>query len=294
MIGKCPFHEDKTASLTVTEAKDIFKCFGCGAAGDCVDFVKKIEGIGYKAALEKVRGEPAEFRQIVTKQPAPVRPVWRQIPPECNPSFVHPDFGKPSKRWAFRDPDGFVLGYDCRFDLPDGSKMVIPYAYFTNGRLKSWRWQGFDTPRPVFNLNELSHGRPVLMVEGCKTARFGADLLSPDFTVTTWQGGANGVEKTNFKTLSNLVVYLWPDNDKFATYGSKYDPKYGQIKPYKEQPGNAAMITIGRMLVNCAKAVYWVPNRKDWPNKWDLADWEGATKEEVLNYIHAEAKIFKP
>ena len=32
-LGKCPFHEDHEASLVVTPAKNLFHCFGCGAAG---------------------------------------------------------------------------------------------------------------------------------------------------------------------------------------------------------------------------------------------------------------------
>ncbi|MDR1792623.1 MAG: DNA primase [Bacteroidales bacterium] len=49
--GLCPFHNEKTPSFIVTPAKGIFKCFGCGAGGDAVAFIKKHENINYGEAL---------------------------------------------------------------------------------------------------------------------------------------------------------------------------------------------------------------------------------------------------
>ena len=39
--GQCPFHEDATASLVVTPAKNLWHCFGCGAAGGPIDWIIK-------------------------------------------------------------------------------------------------------------------------------------------------------------------------------------------------------------------------------------------------------------
>jgi DNA primase len=50
-IGLCPFHNEKTPSFTVSPAKGIFKCFGCGEAGDSVGFVMKHEHYAYIDAL---------------------------------------------------------------------------------------------------------------------------------------------------------------------------------------------------------------------------------------------------
>jgi len=51
MIGLCPFHNEKTPSFTVSPAKGIYKCFGCGEAGNSVNFVMKHESLTYPEAL---------------------------------------------------------------------------------------------------------------------------------------------------------------------------------------------------------------------------------------------------
>lgn len=50
-IGLCPFHTEKTPSFTVSPAKGIFKCFGCGEAGDSVGFIIKHEHYSYVEAI---------------------------------------------------------------------------------------------------------------------------------------------------------------------------------------------------------------------------------------------------
>ena len=51
LIGVCPFHKEKTPSFIVSPAKGIFKCFGCGKAGDSVRFIMEHEHYTYPEAL---------------------------------------------------------------------------------------------------------------------------------------------------------------------------------------------------------------------------------------------------
>jgi len=53
--GKCPFHEDDTASLVVTPAKNLWHCFGCGAAGGPIDWVMRKNGVSFRHAVELLR-----------------------------------------------------------------------------------------------------------------------------------------------------------------------------------------------------------------------------------------------
>lgn len=54
MIGRCPFHDEKTPSFTVNTARGIFKCFGCGKAGDSIKFVMEHEHFTYPEALKYI------------------------------------------------------------------------------------------------------------------------------------------------------------------------------------------------------------------------------------------------
>lgn len=51
-FGLCPFHKEKTPSFSVSPDKQIFHCFGCGAGGNVIHFISKIENIDFKESLE--------------------------------------------------------------------------------------------------------------------------------------------------------------------------------------------------------------------------------------------------
>ncbi len=55
--GLCPFHQEKTPSFQVNEAKGLCYCFGCKNGGDIFAFLQKIEGIGFREALERLAQE---------------------------------------------------------------------------------------------------------------------------------------------------------------------------------------------------------------------------------------------
>lgn len=50
-LGNCPFHDEKTPSFTVSPAKGIYKCFGCGKAGNSINFIMEHEHYSYPEAL---------------------------------------------------------------------------------------------------------------------------------------------------------------------------------------------------------------------------------------------------
>jgi DNA primase len=51
LIGLCPFHGERTPSFNVNPARNIFKCFGCGKAGDAITFLREHENFSYVEAM---------------------------------------------------------------------------------------------------------------------------------------------------------------------------------------------------------------------------------------------------
>jgi DNA primase len=57
LLGLCPFHGEKTPSFTVSPVKGIYKCFGCGKAGNSVNFVMEHLSLSYPEALRWLAGK---------------------------------------------------------------------------------------------------------------------------------------------------------------------------------------------------------------------------------------------
>src|SRR4029079_1769516 len=54
--GLCPFHSEKSGSLSVNPEEHVYYCFGCGAKGDVITFVREIEHTDFVGAVEKLAG----------------------------------------------------------------------------------------------------------------------------------------------------------------------------------------------------------------------------------------------
>ena len=52
--GLCPFHDEKTPSFNVTPARGYYYCFGCGAGGDVITFIREIEHLSFTEAVERL------------------------------------------------------------------------------------------------------------------------------------------------------------------------------------------------------------------------------------------------
>jgi len=80
MVGLCPFHDDHRPSMNVNSAKQIFKCFACGAGGDVFKFVQMRENLTFPQAIERlaervgIKLKPARPAKAKTQEPADVDP----------------------------------------------------------------------------------------------------------------------------------------------------------------------------------------------------------------------------
>ena len=54
--GRCPFHDEKSPSFTVSASKGLYHCFGCKEGGNLFDFVAKMDGITFPEVIEKLAG----------------------------------------------------------------------------------------------------------------------------------------------------------------------------------------------------------------------------------------------
>ena len=55
--GLCPFHNEKTPSFYVVEDKGFFHCFGCGAHGDAIGFLMRVDNLDFVEAVERLAAE---------------------------------------------------------------------------------------------------------------------------------------------------------------------------------------------------------------------------------------------
>ena len=53
----CPFHSEKTASCKIYPKSNSFYCFGCGAGGDVIDFVRLLYGLDFRQACVRLEAD---------------------------------------------------------------------------------------------------------------------------------------------------------------------------------------------------------------------------------------------
>jgi putative DNA primase/helicase len=290
LVGLCPFHGEKTPSFTVTPKTGKYKCFGCSKGGDVVDFVREYYKLDSDAAaIEKLTGAvlvPVKMPPVTLTDME--KATWVH-PAPAPAQITHKKYGAPAMRFDYRDAQGNLLFCVCRFNLPDGKKVVLPYSFWQaeDGR-RFWAWRGVPTPRPLYGLDRLAgvaKNATVVLVEGEKAAD-AAQRLLPHAACVTWCGGTGNTRTADFTPLTGRRVLLWPDADTTHEY-KEPSPKAGQVMPWEEQPGNMAMLQITERLQGVAATVKWIETPVNVPCGWDAADAEadGWTTDQTRTFI---------
>ncbi|MDP2873032.1 MAG: DNA primase [Bacillota bacterium] len=114
-LGLCPFHNEKTASFTVSAEKQIFYCFGCGAGGDVFSYVQKKQGLTF----------PESVRLLAER--AGLRPPEQDLSPAeaaraaelARLRELHEMACVQYERWLWGDPGKPALEYLRRRGLSD-------------------------------------------------------------------------------------------------------------------------------------------------------------------------------
>jgi len=77
LLGKCPFHDDRTPSLVITPGKNLWHCLGaCNAGGSAIDWVMRANGISFRHAVELLRSDHLPMTD------APIQPVKKSTVPK--------------------------------------------------------------------------------------------------------------------------------------------------------------------------------------------------------------------
>ena len=235
---------------------------GADKGGDCISLWAAVHGLKQgDAARELAQALGLELRASSKKKrrnPADLVPVMPATAAITAAIFEHKDRGKAARHWAYKDADGRLLGYACRFDFTDAEgkrkKDILPLTcwQYPDGK-PFWRFKAFEDPRPLYGLDRLAKrpDAPILLVEGEKTADAAQEIF-PAHVAVTWPGGSKAVGKTDLSPFSGRKVLLWPDAD---------------------QPGCVAVLKLHALILEAgAASVELVMPPGDVLEGWDVAD----------------------
>jgi predicted P-loop ATPase len=122
---------------------------------------------------------------------------------------LHVKYGAPAATYEYRDAQGELTFFVCRYPLDDGTEALCPWCY--NG--SAWISRAPAAPRSLFGLELLATNpdRPVLLVDSEPIAAAARRLIRPEANlILSWYGGPDSIAATDWQGLSGRTVTLWP------------------------------------------------------------------------------------
>ncbi len=205
LMAKCPFHEDRTPSLSITPSKGVFYCHGCGATGSAIDFVQRIENIGFAEALKRTAEfagmSPLPFTATPTNDAAKTKSKTNSHPAptiKAEPSRV-------GAAYDYTDEQGELL-YQVQRLEPKSFRQRRP-----DGK-DGWAWSLGDVRRVLYRLPRVLAAEVVFVVEGERDVE---TLEAAGVVATTNSGGATQPWLPEYTAaLTDKGVVVIPDADK--------------------------------------------------------------------------------
>ena len=193
LLGLCPFHNEKTPSFTVSQSKEIYKCFGCGKGGNVVNFVMEHEHLSYPDALRQIAGRynieieeeeisPEQQEQLNERESLAIVLAYAQQ--YFSEQLTKSEEGRAIglsylKERGFREDTiaSFQLGY-CPESNAAFANSAIEKGY-NKGHLET---SGLIKVRDNGGLYDMYHGRIIFPIHGMtgKVLGFGARTLKND------------------------------------------------------------------------------------------------------------------
>lgn len=140
----CPFHDEKSPSFSVAPNKGIYKCFGCGKAGDAINFVMEVESMSFMEAVKQLAGKYGI--EIPEEEPEPQQIQEHQ---EKESLYIILKFAADYFRNLLKEhPEGKSIGYSYLKErgFPDAIIQKFELGYSTDawdGLLKAATQKGF-------------------------------------------------------------------------------------------------------------------------------------------------------
>lgn len=240
----CPFHDDTNPSMSVYRDPDgewNFHCHACGVGGDAIQWYRLSNKLDFPDAVRAVlTGISAIPPEVIKKtKTSPKKQTGSVVMPVPDDAPPPPKSRRASHQFIYRDRKGRVLMAIERIPQDDGRKIFQQLSYRRhNDGTHRWEWVSVPSNRPLYGLDRLGDGKPVVLVEGEGKAD-AAQAALPDHAILSWPGGANGIAKVDFSPLEGIDFTIWPDADepgiKAARAIQERLPR-GKVVPVSDRP----------------------------------------------------------
>jgi putative DNA primase/helicase len=255
-VGSLQGEAGKSLSINIKTGK--WADFASGdKGGDLISLYAAIKGIKNSEAVKELKKDHHQQSSMEEKGSGggpnnnPRKHPTDIIPPPKGtklPDFKHNKLKiKPTEKYIYRSLEGDALFIIARYDH-DGDKTFTPFTYTADG---CWQKKQWPAPRPLYGLEKLTDR--VLIVEGERAAMAASKFAGKVYSVVTWAGGSNAVEKTDWSPLYNKKsILIWPDHDQAGR--------------------KAASQIASKLLTRCDNLKIINTQDDDLPDGWDAAD----------------------
>ncbi len=203
-LGLCPFHNERTPSFTVSPAKEIYKCFGCGKSGNTISFLMEHEKYSYVEALRWLAS-----KYNVTIEEKEVSPEFKQQQQTADSLYIINNFAR----------DFFV---NTLFNSEEGQNIAISYLHergFTDETIKKFQLGFNPTSKDSFTQAALQ-------------AKYNVDLLQRSGLITIRD------EKPQDNYRGRIIFPIHNQSGKVQGFGARIIKNNDKAPKYINTPEN--------------------------------------------------------